>query len=106
MPKKGSKMKKKIKKHLLICFNKYQSLTHVYTCISQGLFTNIVFRSVALVINKLWAILDFFTDRTLFRPVLYNKNSLNYYSFKFHGVSVKNESPGTKKNTEGVGAKR
>ena len=40
--------------------NKYQSVTHVSTPIFQGLFKNIVFRSVALVIKKLWAILDFF----------------------------------------------
>ena len=35
-------------------------MTHVSTPIFQGLFKNIVFRSVALVIKKLWAILDFF----------------------------------------------
>ena len=40
--------------------NKYQSVTHVSTPIFQGLFKNIVFRSVALVIKTLWAILDFF----------------------------------------------
>ena len=34
-------------------------MTHVSTSIFQGLFKNIVFRSVALVIKKLWAILDF-----------------------------------------------
>ena len=55
--------------------NKYQSVTHVSTCIFQGLFKNIVLRSVALVTKKLWAILDFFfTDRTFFRPVPYPIN--------------------------------
>ena len=50
--------------------NKYQSVTHVSSCILQGLFKNIVLRSVALVTKKLWAILEFFfTDCTYFRPV-------------------------------------
>ena len=43
--KKGKKMKKKF-----FVLNKYQRGT---------LFKNIVFRSVALVTKKLWAILDF-----------------------------------------------
>ena len=56
--------------------------------IFQGLFKNIVFRSVALVIKKLWAILDiFFTHSRLFTalyPTLcvkknYKKNPSNYY---------------------------
>ena len=35
----------------------------------QGLFKNMVFRSVALVTKKLWAISDFFfTDRTFLPP--------------------------------------
>ena len=34
------------------------SVTHVSTCNFQGLFNNIVFRSVAFVTKKLWAILD------------------------------------------------
>ena len=37
--------------------NKYQRVTHVSTFIFHGLFKNIIFRYVALVINKLWAIL-------------------------------------------------
>ncbi len=79
-------------------------MTHVYTCISQGLFKNKVFRSVALVIKKLRAILD--SLQTGLFSALYSttKNSLNYYSFnvtKFHGVSVKNAR--TKKNYEGGG---
>jgi len=73
------------------------------------MFKNIVFRSVALVKKKLWAILDFFSQTGLFfRPVPYPinkkyvflaKNSLNYYSLKvtkFHGDNVKNESTRTK----------
>ena len=46
---------KKVKKMLKIfffVFNKYQSVTHVSTPIFQGLFKNIVFRSVAVVIKK------------------------------------------------------
>ena len=47
-------------------------MTHVSTPIFQGLFKNIVFRSVALVIEKLCAFLDFFyTLRTFYRPVPY-----------------------------------
>ena len=51
-------MPKKVKKCLKFFFvlNKYQSVTHVFTPIFQGLFKTIVFRSVALVIKKLWAI--------------------------------------------------
>ena len=52
-------------KKMLKKFLKNQSMTHVFTTIFQGVFKNIDFRSVALVIEKLWAILDFFfTDRT------------------------------------------
>ena len=56
--------------------NKFQRVTHVSTCIYQGLFKNIVFRSVALVTKKLGAILKV---------------------TKFHVDSVKNESARTKK---------
>ena len=45
-------------------------MTHVSTPIFQGLFKNIVFRSVALVIKKLWAIF-FYTLQTIYRPVPY-----------------------------------
>ena len=68
------------------------------------LFKNIVFRYVALVTKKLWAILDFFSkDRTFLAlyPTLciekiffFTKNPLNYLSLKvtkFHDYSVKNE---------------
>ena len=48
--------------------NKYQSVTNVSTFIFQGLFKNIVFRSVALVIKKLLAILDFFLHTPDFLP--------------------------------------
>ena len=45
-------------------------MTHVSTPIFQGLFKNMVFRSVALVIKKSWAILDFFNPlQTFYRPV-------------------------------------
>jgi len=45
MHKKGLKNEKKI----FFVLNKYQSVTHVSTCIFQGLFKNMVFRSVDLV---------------------------------------------------------
>ena len=45
-------------------------MTHVSTPIFLGLFKNIVFRSVALVIKKLWAIF-FYTLQTIYRPVPY-----------------------------------
>ena len=52
MPKKSFKNVKNIKTNIKVF---------------QGLFKNIVFRSVALVIKKLWAILDFcFTHSRLF----------------------------------------
>jgi len=44
MPKKVKKMKKKI---FFFEINKYQSVTHVSTCIFQRLFKNIVFKTVA-----------------------------------------------------------
>ena len=62
---------KKVKKMLKIfffVFNKYQSVTHVSTPIFQGLFKNIVFRSVAVVIKKSQAILDFFLHTPDFLP--------------------------------------
>jgi len=59
------KSKKKIKKYFFV-LNKSQSVTHVSACIFQGLFKTIVFRSVALVSKKLWAILDFFSHTTDF----------------------------------------
>ena len=64
MPKKGKKMKKKI-----YVLKKYQRLTHVSTCIFQGLFKNMVFSSVALVTKKLWTILDFLFHRPDFFPL-------------------------------------
>ena len=75
-------------KILFFVKNKYQSVTHVSTPIFQGLFKNIVFRSVALVIEKLWAILDFFFTISRLFTALYptlckkrkkKKNLLNYY---------------------------
>ena len=65
MPKKESKKWKKI---FFFVLNKYQSVTHVSTCIFQGLFKNIVFRSEALVTKKLWDILDFFLHTLEFLP--------------------------------------
>ena len=63
------KDKKDEKKIFFFVVNKYQSMTHVYKYIFQGLFKNIVFRSVALVTKNVWAILDiFFTDLTFFPP--------------------------------------
>ena len=53
---------------IFFVYNKYQSVTHVSIPIFQGLFKNIVFRSAALVIKKLWAILFiFYTLRTFYR---------------------------------------
>ena len=77
MPKKSQKNVKNI---FYFLKNKYQSVTHVSTPIFQGLFKNIVFRSVALVIKKLWAILDFFfTNFRLFTalyPTLCEKKKI------------------------------
>ena len=93
------------KKELKKCFKnsilyKYQSLTHVSTSIVQGLFKNIVFRSVALVIKKLWAFLGFCLHRPDFTdmyPTLCIKkfkpfNFLFIKSQKLHGYSAKNDS--------------
>ena len=49
MPKKGLE---KLEKYFFV-LNKYESVTHVSTLIFQGLFKDIVFRSVALVTKKL-----------------------------------------------------
>ena len=55
-------------------------MTHVSTSICQGLFNNIVFRSVASVIKELWAILDFFfTLQTFYRPVPYPMRKKKIY---------------------------
>ena len=78
------------------------------TSIFQGLFRNIVFRSV--VTKELWAILDFIFHRPDFftpctqpytlKKISFTKNPLNFYSLKvtfFHDDGVKNESARTKK---------
>ena len=70
--------------------NKYQSVKHVFTSIFQGLFKNIVFRSVALIIKScglfkiLFYILRFLIALrpTLWIKKIYKKNSLNFYSGK------------------------
>ena len=64
MPKKSQKNVKNI----FFVRNKYQNMTHVSAPIFQGLFKNIVFRSVALVIKNLWAILVFFLHTPGFLP--------------------------------------
>ena len=46
-------------------------MTHVSSSIFCGLFKNIVFRSVALVLKKLWAILDFFLTHSRLFTALY-----------------------------------
>ena len=65
MPKKWSK---KLKKYFFV-LKKYQSMTNVSTCIFQGLFKNVVFRSEALVTKKLWAILNFFSQTENLRKI-------------------------------------
>ena len=63
-------------KNIFFVLNKYQNVTHVSTYIFQGFFfINIVFRSLVLVIKKLLAILDFFSQtRLFFQPVPYPLN--------------------------------
>ena len=74
-------------------------------------FKNIVFKSVALVTNKLWAIFDFFSQIELFSPstlsyklkrIFFDKKSFKLLLLKvtkFQSDSVKNES--TKKKLQG-----
>ena len=55
-----------IKKNYLDNFNsfvlnKYQSVAHASTSIFQGLFKYKVFRSLAFVTKKIWAILNFYS---------------------------------------------
>ena len=50
------KKAKKCEKYYCFAFIKCQSVTHVSTSIFQGLFRNIVFRSVALITKKFKAI--------------------------------------------------
>ena len=57
-----------MQKIFVFVINKYQYVTHVSTSIFQGLFKNKVFRSVALVIKKVWAILDSFLHTPDFLP--------------------------------------
>ena len=56
--------------------NKFHSVTHVSTLIFQGIFKNIVFRSVASVKRKVWTILDFL-HWILYRPN-YSLNKKNF----------------------------
>ena len=86
MPKKSQKMLQ-----IFFCLkqtSKCDTCFYIHFSIFQGLFKNIVFRSVALVIKKLWAIFDFFlhtpdflTPCTLpyaLKKII--KNPLNFYS--------------------------
>ena len=68
---------------MFFVLNKSQSVTHVFTCSFQGLFKNIVFRSVALARKKVMGYFRFFsnTDRTFYLVKVE----------KFHGDSVKNK---------------
>jgi len=99
--KENNDVEKRVKKwkEYFFVLNKYQSMTDVSTCIFQGFFKDIVFRSVALVTNKLWAVLDFFFTGQTF-SALYpslkmkkklffsQKNLLNYYSLKVTKFTV------------------
>ena len=85
------RVEKNAQKWLKKSGKKYQSVTHVSTCICQGLFKNIYFSSVVLVTKKLWAIFNFFLKtRLFFRLVPYlinkkkilSKNPLNYHDKK------------------------
>ena len=60
-------MAKKSKK-IVFVLNKYQKVTHVSTSILQGLFKNIVVRSVGLVTKKILDILDFYFTQTGLLP--------------------------------------
>ena len=60
--------KKNVKNIFCFVENKCQCVTHVSTPIFQGLFKNIAFRSVAFILKKLWAILDFLLHRPDFLP--------------------------------------
>ena len=72
-------------------------MTYVSTFIFQGLFKNRVFRSVALVIKKLWAIIDFYyTLRTFYHPL---PHPMHKKIKTFYGDSVKNESARAKQKT-------
>jgi len=70
MPKKRVK---KIQKNIFFCFKQISKCdTCFYMQFSRALFKNIVFKTVALVIKKLWVILDFFSQTgRFFRPVPY-----------------------------------
>ena len=67
-------------------------MTHISLSIFQGLFRNVVFRSVATVTKKWWAILDFLVTWTeLFTAMYFNlwikkinctKYPLIYFSLK------------------------
>ena len=78
-------------------------MTHISTCIFQGLFKNLVYRSVDLATKKIWAM---FPMGPLNLKKIVSKNPSNYYLLKvgkFHGDSVKNKSARTKKTTGGGG---
>ena len=58
----------------------------------KGFFKNVVFSSVALVIKKLWAILDFFfTHRTFYLPVSYPMHNKNFYKKSFKFLFIKSQ---------------
>ena len=62
--------KEKNVKNIIFVLNKYQDVTHVSASIFQGLFNNIVFRSVALVTKKVMGYLNFFHIPDFFPPCI------------------------------------
>jgi len=78
------KVKKKTKKMFFFVLSKYESVTHVSTCIFKGHIKNIVFRPVASV-----TILDSFFHRPdFFQPcTFFNKNSFKLLFIKSNKIS-------------------
>ena len=78
------------------CRNKYQSVTHVSTLIFQGLFKNIVFRSVDSVTKSYELFKIFLHTPVFYRPASYlmhkkkfTKKSFTFLFMKSHRISQK-----------------
>ena len=81
--KKISKKGKKMKKNIVFCF---KQISKCDTCFYMLFFKNIVFKSVALVTKKLWAIFRLFHRSTVY-PTLEIKKKY-YFNERFSKLLI------------------
>ena len=74
------------------CRNKYQSVTHVSTLIFQGLFKNIVFRSVDSVTKSYGLFKIFLHTPVFYRPASYLMHKKIYKKILYISIYEKSKN--------------